>query len=96
MTVLTEVLGSPLVQRHVLAKQIGTCPQTLDGRLRDLKEFNEKTHRYGSNPVIKDGGLVLINYIAFMDFTANREKIKNGIPIPEYEPRKLAWEIGWY
>lgn len=92
MTVITETRGTPWMPRCVLAQQMGISPRTVDERMRELKESN----RYGDLACIKDGGLVLINYLAFVDFVSNREKIRNKIPVPPYDPRKIAKEMGWY
>lgn len=92
MVVMTEVRGTPFMPRCVLAQQIGVSPRTVDERMKELKASN----RYGDMACIKDGGLVLINYLAFLDFLKNREKIKNKIPVPDYKPQEIAKELGWY
>lgn len=92
MKVITEVRGTPYMPRAVLAQQFGISPRTVDERMREIK----RSDRYDELACIKDGGLVLINYLVFLDYIEKRERIKNGIAVPDFEPKKLAKSIGWY
>lgn len=92
MRVITEVRGTPFITRTVLANQMGISAKTVDNRAREMKNSG----RYPEPTIIKDGGLVLINYLAFMDYIAKRERIQNGIPVDDFAPREMAKAMGWY
>lgn len=92
MRVITEVRGTPYMPRGVLAQQFGIAPRTVDERVREIKNSD----RYDEHAVIKDGGIVLINYLVFLDYLEKRERIKNGIQVPAYDPKEMAKALGWY
>ena len=92
MRVITEVRGTPYMPRAVLAQQFGISKRTVDERMKEIKKFD----RYDEHACIKDGGIVLINYLVFLDYIEKRERIRNGIKVEDYDPQKLAKAIGWY
>lgn len=92
MRTLTEVRGTPFVSKTVLANQIGVSTKTVDNRAREMKNSG----RYPEPTIIKDGGLVLINYLAFIDYIEKRERIQNGIKVDNFDPKELARAMGWY
>ena len=92
MRVITEVRGTPYMPRAVLAQQFGISKRTVDERMKEIK----KSDRYDEHACIKDGGIVLINYLVFLDYIEKRERIRNGIKVEDYDPQKLAKAIGWY
>ena len=96
ITAITEVHGAPYITRGNLAKQIKLSVRTIDAR---IKEMREETDRYDEFALIKDGGIVLINYLAWIDFMKYRERLMNRNlrkNIPKYDPKRVAESIGWY
>ena len=66
--------GTPFISRANLSKQLGVCPITIDNRTREIKKEVENG-RYPDNSVIEDGGLKLLNYLVFMDYLNNRQRL---------------------
>lgn len=94
---LITTIGSPLyIKTEDIQKQFGMKEDA--ARLR-LREFKHEKDRYGEYAYIKDGGFLLINYLAFTDYIANREKLREKNirkTVEAYDARKVAKAIGWY
>ena len=79
-----------------LAEEFGVTKTTIQTR---KKEFQAEKERYGEFSVIQDGGIVLINYLAFLDFLHYRERLKEKNlrkTVPPYNPAIVAKKLGWY
>lgn len=79
-----------------LANELGVSKQTLHSRKKELEEEKE---RYGEYVVIRDAGIVLINYLAWIDFLTYRKKLKEKNArkyVPPYKPVEVAKALGWY
>ena len=90
--------GTPFMTRVTLSKQLGVSPGTVDNRAREIKKEVENG-RYPDNSVIEDGGLKLLNYLVFIDYINNRQKLLEPNLRKYVEPfdaRKVAESIGWY
>lgn len=98
ITEITMCNASPYISRATIAQQLNIAKPTVDVRIREIKE-EVKKGRYNDLAIIKDGGIVLINYLVFVDYMANRQKLleKNLRKlVPTFNPRKVAESIGWY
>lgn len=50
------------------------CNTTIDTRLKEIeKEVNNG--RYPANSVIRDGGIIRVNHLVFIDYMYNRQKL---------------------
>ena len=89
--------ANPMKSLTDLSQELSISKRTLQRRLAEFeKEERYKHLRYS---VIRDGGVVLVNLLAFMDFMAYREQLADRNArkfIPPYEPKKVAYEIGLY
>lgn len=71
---------------------------SVDKRIKEIKAEIEKG-RYSDMAIIKDGGFCMVNYLVFIDYIKNRDRLternlrKN---VPPYNPAKIAHELGWY
>lgn len=96
VTYLTPIKASPYKTLDDLAEEFGVTKVTIHTRRKELEQEQE---RYGPFSVIKDNGIVLINYLAFLDFLKWRDRLKEKNlrkTVPPYDPVKLARTIGWY
>ena len=50
------------------------CTTTIDTRLKEIEDEVLKG-RYPSNSVIRDGGIVRINHLVFIDYMNNRQRL---------------------
>lgn len=90
--------ASPYMSRANISRQLGISIPTVDKRVREIKK-EIQNGRYDEISVIKDGGIVLINYLVFIDFESNRQKLKEPNLrklVEPYDAGKIAREIGWY
>lgn len=72
------------------------CNTTIDSRLKEIE--NEVLNgRYPNNSVIRDGGIIRVNHLVFIDYMYNRQKLlepnlrKYVEPFNAYE---IARDIG--
>lgn len=96
ITDLKVMRGSPFKTINDLAKELNVTKVTIRTRKKELE--NEK-ERYGEYAVIKDGGIVLINYLAFIDYMKYRDRLREKNlrkTVPEFNPKKVAYSLGWY
>lgn len=90
--------GSPYVSKIKLAEMCGKSTNTIQSRLLEFQEEIEKG-RYSKMAYIKDEKTILVNYLAFIDFMANRKYLREKNlreHVPPFNPGELAKEIGWY
>ena len=62
------------------------------------KEFEIKTGRYNDYAIIRDGNIVLINVLVFIDYLTYRRQLldRNARKYaPAFHPEKLVQMIGW-
>lgn len=50
------------------------CTTTIDTRLKEIEDEVLKG-RYPNNSVIRDGGIVRVNYLVFIDYMTNRQRL---------------------
>lgn len=96
VTYLATLRAAPYKTLEDLAEELGVTKVTIHTRRKELEQEQE---RYGDFAVIKDSGIVLINYLAFLDFLKYRSRLKEKNlrkHVPPYNPTKVAKEIGWY
>lgn len=98
MTMYTEsIRGYPYRHKKQIAEEFSISMGTVDNRLREI-EVEIKNGRYDNHAVIRDGKLVLINMIVFIDYLTYRRQLldKNARKYtPEFRPEKIVRDIGW-
>lgn len=98
ITTINYTRACPYITRANIASQLSISLASVDKRIKEIKEEIEKG-RYSESSVIKDGGIVLINYLVFIDYEVNRQKLLDSNArkyVEPYSPGKIAREIGWY
>ena len=98
ITKINQTRAKPYLLTKDVAKEMGMCSRTAQGRIAEIKE-EVKKGRYDEYAVIKDGGFLLVNYLVLIDYMKWRERLKDKNArksVPPYEPCKVARAIGWY
>ncbi len=93
---MTPMRASPYKTLDDLSDELGVSKQTIHARKSELEQEKE---RYGEYAVIRDAGIVLINYLAWIDFLKYRQRLreKNARKhVPPYKPLEVAKALGWY
>lgn len=94
ITGIQYLAASPYVTKAMIAKDFNITTRTVCSRLAELDEFIQKG-RYSEYTILDGGGVVFINYLAWIDFIKYRKDLKAGRKVPRYNPRKIAEHIGW-
>lgn len=96
--VYTESIRSyPYMRPESLAEEFGISQGTVRNRMKEIEE-EIKTGRYNDYAVIKDGGIVLVNVLVFIDYIKYRQILlhKNTRKhAPDFHPEELIKIIGW-
>lgn len=98
ITGIEYIHATPYITRANLAQELQISIGTVDKRIREIRQ-EIANKRYSEFAVIKDGGLMLVNYLVLIDYMHYRERLldrnlrKN---VPQYDPAKIARELGWY
>ena len=98
ITYMESIKGIPYKGKLVLAKELGISPGTVNNRCKEIKT-EILNGRYPDWSIIEDGGLKLINYLVFIDYLNNRQKLLEPNLrkyVGPFEPHKVAQSIGWY
>lgn len=93
---MTPMRASPYKTLDDLSDELGVSKVTIHSRKKELEQEKE---RYGEYAVIRDSGIVLINYLAWIDFLKYRARLKEKNlrkTVPPYKPLEIAKAIGWY
>ena len=79
-----------------LAQFLNLSTSTIMARRKEIEKFSE---RYYNTAIIKDGGVVLLNMLAFLDYLKYRDMLLNAVTrsyVPDFDPYKWAHAMGWY
>ena len=98
ITAIETTKGTPYKSKITLAKELGISPGTVNNRAKEIKEEVLKG-RYPDWSVIEDGGLKLINYLVFIDYLNNRQKLHDTNAkkyVEPFNPQAIAESLGWY
>ena len=92
-----SIRGYPYRPKQALAEEFGISVGTVHNRLKGLeKEIQEG--RYNNYALIRDGGLVLVNVLAFIDYLTYHQMLedKNARKhTPPFKPDDIVRMIGW-
>ena len=98
ITNMESTSGVPYKSKVVLAKELGISPGTVNNRAKEIKE-EVLNGRYPECSVIEDGGLKLINYLVFIDYLNNRQKLREPNLrkyVQPFDAYEIAKSIGYY
>lgn len=94
ITSIRYLTASPYMSRAQIANEFGCSNSTMARRLNELDEQVQKG-RYSDYTILDGGGVVYINYLAFVDYLKYRKKLQDGRRVPPFNPDKVAKAIGW-
>ena len=98
INLIETIKGDPWITRANLSKQLGVSVGTVDNRAKEIEQ-QIKAGRYPDCSIIRDGGIILFNYLVFMDYLQNRKLLLDS-NLKKYaepfQPRKIANSMGWY
>ena len=77
-----------LINRSQAARILDVSLPTVDKRLEEMQSLE----RY-EMPVYHIGRSVRINLLCLMDYLGNYDRIELGLPLPPFNPKKLAEEL---
>lgn len=92
-----SIRGYPYEHKEQIAREFGISKATVDNRLKEI-EKEIKNGRYDDHAIIRDGKLVLINMIVFIDYLTYRRQLRDRNArkyTPEFRPEKIVRDIGW-
>jgi len=95
VNVFRELQGQPFLTKKLACQHFGMGRTTLDTRLKGIEEESTR-YPYG---VIRDGGIVLVNYFAMTDYLFYRNQLQQKNlrkHIPPFSARKTAEAVGFY
>lgn len=96
ITELKRISGKPFITKAEAAEELNATEKTVRNRMNEIEQLKE---RYGEYAIIRDGGIVMINYLVWIDYLHFRQMLrqKNAKKfVPPYDPAKVAHDLGWY
>lgn len=98
MDMYTEsIRGYPYMQKEQLADEFHICKSTVQKRMKEI-ETEVKNGRYNDYAIIRDGKIVLVNVLVFIDYLKYRRMLMDRNArkyTPEFRPDQLVQIIGW-
>lgn len=92
-----SIRGYPYMQSEQIAEEFHISKGTVFNRLKGIEE-EIKNGRYNDYAVIRDGKLVFINVLVFLDYLKHRKQLQDRNArkyTPEFQPEKIVQIIGW-
>ena len=96
-TIETVKREKEYMTRAELMENFSMKKASVDNRLKGLREEIENG-RYPAMSIIKDGGFIFVNYLVFIDYLANRDKLNDKYArkyVEPYNALNVAKQIGW-
>ena len=97
MVYTESIRGYPYMRKEQLAKEFQIGTGTVRTRLLEIED-EIKTGRYNDYAVIRDGNIILINVLVFIDYMTYRQQLLDRNArnyTPAFHPEKLVQMIGW-
>ena len=97
MVYTESIRGYPYMRKEQLADEFQISVGTVRTRLFEIEDEIKKG-RYNDYAVIRDGNIVLINVLVFIDYMTYRRQLLDCNTrkyTPAFHPEKLIQTIGW-
>ena len=95
ISIIGQKLISPYMSKGDICKSMKMSKTSLDRRLKEIR--NEvKQGRYSEYAIIKDGGIVWVNYLVLIDYMKNRQMLLDSNAKKYVEPfngRKVVEQV---
>ncbi|MCI9197757.1 MAG: hypothetical protein HFH56_06115 [Lachnospiraceae bacterium] len=92
-----SIRGYPYMPKDKIAQEFSLGKSTVQSRVKEI-ETQIKEGRYNDYAVIRDGGIVLINVLVFIDYLEYRKRLRDKNAkkyVPEFQPEKIVHILGW-
>lgn len=93
---MSKEIRFPYMNKSELALALGISKTTCHIRSNEMQEYGKD--RYGDLAVIRDGQIVLVNSLCFLDWMGHRRELMEpslAKYVPEFDAKKLAQSMGW-
>ena len=97
MVYTESIRGYPYMPKDKIAQEFSLSRSTVQGRVREIEEQIKKG-RYNDYAVIRDGRILLINVLVFIDYMEYRKMLKDTNArkyVPAFRPEKIIHTLGW-
>ena len=92
----TEDLSQIMLRPDGICRAYSMGRTKADSILKEMEEWIPK--RYPRMSVIRDGGLTLVNRLAFVDYLSNRQILRGGATakyVKPYNPAEVAAQMAY-
>lgn len=82
----------PYVTKKQLAEELEISPNTVKARIQEIEEEIQKG-RYEEYAVMRDGQLLAVNYMVWIDYITYRQRLREKNLrkfVPPFDPEKIA------
>ena len=97
LSYVESIRSYPYMTMAKIADEFHISTATVSLRLKEIEEEIKKG-RYNDYAVIRDGRIILINMLVFVDYMTYRRQLldKNASKyVPEFHPEKVVKCLGW-
>ena len=95
--IYTETIrGYPYRRKEDIAAELNISKSTVRAR---VLEIEEEADRYGDKAIIRDGNIVLINTLVFLDYEKYRKQLRDKNArkyTPPFKPWEWMEKCGWH
>lgn len=92
-----SIRGYPYEPKQQLADEFNICKTTVFTRIKEIEKEIE-AGRYSNYAIIRDGKIVLVNVLVFIDYLTYRGMLRDKNArkhVPPFKPDVIARDIGW-
>lgn len=92
-----SIRGYPYMPKDKIAQEFSLSKSTVQNRVREIEQ-QIKAGRYSDYAVIRDGNILLVNVLVFIDYLEYRKMLndKNAKKqVPDFQPEKIVHILGW-
>ncbi len=92
-----SIRGYPYMPKDKIAQEFSISKATVQSRVKEIEE-QIKEGRYNDYAIIRDGKILLVNVLVFIDYMEYRRRLMDSNArkyVPEFEPEKIIHILGW-
>jgi hypothetical protein len=96
MVYTESIRGMPYRRKEDIAAELGISKGTVRAR---VLEIEAEADRYGDLAIIRDGNIVLINTLVFLDYEKYRKQLRDKNArkyTPPFRPEDWMQACGWH
>lgn len=97
MIYMETIRGYPYKKQQDIASEFGIGRTTVYERLKEI-EKEISNGRYSDYAIIRDGNIVLVNVLVFLDYMKYRDRLREKNTrkyAPPFNPTELMETCGW-